>query len=199
MIVVGLTGSIAAGKTEAANVFRNNGVPVFDADAEVRDFYESPQGVAAVEKIVPQAIQNGHINRERLAEAVLGHHDQLARLEACVHPVIASRRSAFLETARSQGHTIVVFDVPLLFETGTDREVDVTLVVSAREDLRRNRALARPGMTIEKLKNIMARQMPDAEKRALADYVVENNGTREKLHAAVNRFLKEIRAKARDA
>ena len=175
MILVGLTGSIAMGKSTLAAILREMGVPVFDADAAVHAFYASPES-QAVEDAFPGVRAAGKIDRTKLASRVLGDAAAVGRLEAIVHPAVGRYRSAFLDAAVAQGRGFVVLDVPLLFETGGDRSVDVTVVVSTSPEAQRRRALARPGMSPEKLEAILARQMPDADKRRRAHVVVDTSG-----------------------
>jgi dephospho-CoA kinase len=191
VIVAGLTGSIAMGKTTVAKMFADEGAPVFDADAAVREFYRSP-GAKAVEAAFPGVIEDGEVNREKLASFVLGDPDALRRLEAIVHPEVARLRQAFLERAVSQGRRVVIVDVPLLIETAGDKSVDLVIVVSAGESEQRARALARPGMNEAKLEAILARQTPDAEKRRSAHYVIDTNGTHEQTRAQAGGLLRAI-------
>jgi dephospho-CoA kinase len=170
-LVLGLTGSIGMGKSTVAAMFAAEGVPVFDADAAVHRL-QGPAGrvVAAIEAAFPGTTGAGGVNRTALAEAVLGDEAAVRRLEAIVHPAVAEERAAFL--AAHALAPLVVLDVPLLFETGGDRLVDQVAVVSAAAAVQRARVLARPGMTEAKLAHILARQLPDADKRARADHVI---------------------------
>ena len=170
-ITLGLTGSIGMGKSTVAAMFLNAGIPVFDADAAVHRL-QGPGGrvVAAIEARFPSTTGAGGVNRTALAEAVLGDSDAMRALEAIVHPAVGEERAAFL--AAHEDAPLVVFDVPLLFETGGDKRVDKVAVVSAAAPVQRARVLARPGMTEAKLDAILARQLPDAEKRARADFVI---------------------------
>ncbi len=193
MIVAGLTGSIAMGKTTVAAMFAALGAPVFDADLAVRAFYRSP-GAAAVEAAFPGVVENGEVNREKLAAATLGDADALKRLEAIVHPEVGRLRQTFLQRARVEGRRAVVVDVPLLIETGGDRSVDLVLVVSAGEATQRARALARPGMSEAKLDALLARQTPDAEKRRRAHFVIDTSLTFEQTRAQAAGVLRAIAA-----
>ena len=193
MKVIGLTGSIAMGKSEVAQILRSIGIAVFDSDAEVHKFYESNDGVALINELIPPAIINGKVDRPTISAHVLKNPKLLSELEKHVHAEIRKRRDDFLASERQQAKEFAALDIPLLFETGAEKQVDVTLVVSSNPELQRARALARPGMTPEKLKMILARQMPDPEKRARADYVVENNGTKEELRSAVLSVIDQIR------
>jgi dephospho-CoA kinase len=193
VIVAGLTGSIAMGKTTVAAMFAALGAPVFDADLAVREFYRSP-GAAAVEAAFPGVLENGEVNREKLAAATLGDADALKRLEAIVHPEVGRLRQDFLERARVEGRRVVVVDVPLLVETGGDRRVDLVLVVSAGEAAQRARALARPGMSEAKLDALLARQAPDAEKRRRAHFVIDTSRSLEQTRAQAAGVLRAIAA-----
>ena len=170
-VTLGLTGSIGMGKSTVAAMFAEVGVPVFDADAAVHSL-QGPGGrvVAAIEAAFPETTGPEGVNRTALAEAVLGDLAAIARLEAIVHPAVGEERAAFLAAHRDA--RLVVFDVPLLFETGGDARVDKVAVVSAAAAVQRARVLARPGMTAAKLDAILARQLPDAVKRARADIVI---------------------------
>lgn len=188
MIVLGLTGSIGMGKSTVAQMFRDEGVPVFDADACVHRL-QGPGGalVAAIETAFPGNTGPEGVNRAALGKAVLGDDSAMRRLEAIVHPAVQAERTAFL-TAHA-GAPLVVVDVPLLFETGGDKAVDKVLVVSAEPSVQEARVLARPGMTKEKFAAILARQLPDAAKRARADHVIATDiplaETREKVRALI--------------
>jgi dephospho-CoA kinase len=172
MLVLGLTGSIGMGKSATAGMFRAEGVPVFDSDAEVHRLY---RGAAAplIEQAFPGVTLAGTVDRTRLGRAILDDAAALARLEAIVHPLVREARSAFLETARKSGVGIVVFDIPLLFETAAETEVDATVVVSAAPEVQRERVLARPGMNEAKFAALLSRQMSDVEKRRRAHFVID--------------------------
>ena len=184
MLKVGLTGSIGMGKSTVAAMFADMGVPVFDADAAVHRL-QGPAGrvVAAIEAAFPGTTGAGGVNRTALAEAVLGDTAAIKRLEAIVHPAVGEERAAFL-VARAAA-PLIVFDVPLLFEIGGDRAVDKVVVVSAAAPVQRARVLARPGMTAAKLDAILARQLPDADKRARADFVIPTDVSLAETRAAV--------------
>lgn len=188
MIVLGLTGSIGMGKSTVARMFADEGVPVFDADKEVREL-QGPGGalVAPIEAEFPGSTGPEGVKRAVLAEMVLHDRAVLDRLEAIVHPRVAQAREAFLEEHRDA--PLVVLDIPLLFETGGDRSVDKVAVVSADADVQRARTLARPDMTPEKFLRIMMHQLPDAEKRARADFVIPTDGPLEETRAAVRQIV----------
>jgi dephospho-CoA kinase len=171
MIVLGLTGSIGMGKSTVAAMFAELGVPVFDADAEVHKL-QGPGGalVAEIEAEFPDTTTKLGVDRTLLREAVLADPTAFTRLEAIIHPAVADARSAFLDTNRDR--PLVVLDVPLLFEAGGWKHVDKIAVVSAPPEVQRERVLARPGMTVARFEAILARQLPDAEKRARADFVI---------------------------
>jgi dephospho-CoA kinase len=173
MIILGLTGSIGMGKSETARMFKRLGVPVYDADAIVHALYRS--GGAAVDPIAerfPGSVIDGAVDRQALGRMVLGKPDELLALETIVHPLTGKAQITFLENARQARAALVVLDIPLLFETGADKRVDKILVVSAPPELQRARVLARDGMTEEKFNSILAKQIPDAQKRARADFVI---------------------------
>lgn len=171
-MTLGLTGSIGMGKSEAARMFRRLGVPVFDSDATVHRLL-GPGGaaVAAVEAAFPGVVKDGAVDRKALGAAVFGKPDDLRRLEAILHPMVRAARATFMRRARARRDRLVVFDVPLLFETGGERDCDAVMVVSAPAFVQRARVLARPGMTAEKFAAILDQQVPDAEKRRRADFV----------------------------
>ncbi|WP_137388664.1 dephospho-CoA kinase [Rhodoligotrophos defluvii] len=176
MIKIGLTGSIAMGKSATADMFRRLGIPVFDADAVVHELYRrGGEAVAPVAALFPEAVTNGAVDRTALGKAVLGDEAKIKALEAIVHPLVRAREAAFLLQAENAGEDLVVLDIPLLFESGQHGRVDCIVVVSAPAEVQRQRALARPGMTESKLQAIRARQLPDEEKRARADFVVDSS------------------------
>jgi dephospho-CoA kinase len=174
MFVLGLTGSLAMGKSTTARFFVEAGVPLHDADATVHRLYEG-DAVAAIEAAFPGTSINGKIDRVALSRQVVGDKTAMARLEAIVHPLVRAEEETFLRTARDAGAPVVVLDIPLLFEVGADRRVDAVVVVSAPTDVQRARALERPGMSEDKLSELLARQIPDAEKRRRADFVIDTS------------------------
>ena len=188
MITLGLTGSIGMGKSTVAKMFADEGVPMFDADAAVHRL-QGPEGalVEAIEAEFPGTTGPEGVNRGALAERVLGEPAALRRLEALVHPAVAREREAFL--AEHESAPLVVLDIPLLFEAGGSEQVDRIAVVSAPFEVQRQRVLARPGMTPEKFERILARQLPDAEKRARADFVISTGGSKDETRRAVRRIL----------
>ena len=193
MKTIGLTGSIGMGKSTVAAMFADEGVAVFDADAAVRAL-QGPDGplLPAIEAAFPGTTGPNGVDRTALGARVFGKPDSLRQLEAIVHPAVGEKRAAFL--ARHADDDMVVFDVPLLFETGGEANVDVTVVVSAAPDVQAGRVLARPGMTRERLTEILARQMPDAKKRSRADFVVPTDCPMDQTRAAVRRVIACVRA-----
>jgi dephospho-CoA kinase len=195
MMVIGLTGSIAMGKSTVSAMFAKLGVPTFDADDAVRDFYAG-DGARAVEAAFPGVVVSGQVDRERLGSRVLGDTEALHRLEGLVHPAVAEARSRFLERAAAAGRRLVIVDVPLLFETGGEANVDLVIVVSAPESIQRTRVLARAGMTEPKLDAILSRQMSDAEKRRRAHFIIDTRGAHESTRAVVAQFMRSTAALA---
>jgi dephospho-CoA kinase len=176
MLILGLTGSIGMGKSTTSAIFQAEGVPVYDSDAAVHALYAAGgAAVGPVEEAFPGVVVKGAIARAKLSAAVVGNSEALTMLEAIVHPLVGAHRIGFFETATAEGHEIVVLDIPLLFETGGEKKVDKVVVVSAPADVQRTRVLARPEMTPEKFEAILARQTPDAEKRARADFVIDTS------------------------
>lgn len=190
MIILGLTGSIGMGKSTVAKMFAEQGAPSFDSDAAVHALY-APGGaaVAQVEAAFPGVVRDGAVDRDALSARVVGDAAALRQLESIVHPLVRQAQAAFLEANRAAGATYVVLDIPLLFESGATRLVDKVVVASAPAELQRERVLARAGMTEEKFENILARQVPDAEKRARADFVIDTSGPFEATRAQVRAVL----------
>jgi dephospho-CoA kinase len=172
MIRLGLTGSIGMGKSTTAALFAEAGLPVNDADAVVHDLY-SGEAAPLVEEAFPGTTRNGSVDRAELSRRLAAQPADFKRLEAIVHPLVRQREASFLRRQIDAGKDIVVLDIPLLFESGATDRVDVTVVVSCDPQVQRDRVLARPGMTEEKFNLILSRQMPDGEKRARADYVID--------------------------
>lgn len=192
MIVAGLTGSIGMGKSTTAKMFADDGVPVHDADAVVHELYRGA-AVPLIESAFPGATVNGEVNRDELAKLVLGNPDALKRLEAIVHPLVRGAERAFLKNAYDAGHKVVILDIPLLFETGGDGRVDAIIVVTAPAAVQRRRVLARQGMTEDRFEKILARQMPDAEKRRRADYLVDSGRGFDDARRQVAEILENLR------
>jgi dephospho-CoA kinase len=193
VIVLGLTGSIGMGKSTTAALFREAGIPVQDADQVVADLYaKGGTAVGPVGEAFPGVVKDGAVDREALASQVLGNPEALARLEAIVHPLVKAERSAFLAKAEAQGAKVAVLEVQLLFEVGVHEDTDAVVVVSAPEDLQRERVLARPRMTAERLEQILARQLPDAEKRSKADFIIDTGRGLEAAREQVKAVLEKV-------
>jgi len=191
MFILGLTGSIGMGKTTTARLFADEGVPVHDSDAVVHRLYEN-DAVAAIEAAFPGAAVNGKIDRQKLGAMVVNDAAALKRLEGIVHPLVRQSETKFLEAARAKGETIVLLDIPLLYETGGEKRVDAVVVVTAPADIQRQRVLERPGMTPAKLDSLLTKQMPDAEKRSRADFIVDSGGGLDSARQQVRDILRKI-------
>jgi len=195
---IGLTGSIGMGKSETAKLFARLGVPIYDADAAVHMLYEkNGAAVAPVGEAFPGCVKDGRIDRKALGEIVMGDAVALARLEAIVHPLVLEVEQAFLARAKAQGADLVVLDIPLLFETGAERRFDAVVAVSAPQAVQWARVMARPGMSEERFARILSRQLPDAEKRARADYVVDTGRGLEAAFDQVRQIVEELQARAK--
>ena len=192
MFVLGLTGSLAMGKSATAKMFVEEGVPVHDADAVVHKLYEG-EATAAIEEAFPGTTTNGKVDRDKLAQRVLGDVAAIKKLEAIVHPMVHAASAKFLAEAEQRGAAVAVLDVPLLFETGGDKRCDAVVVVSAPAEMQRERAFRRPGMTDDKLAAILAKQMPDEEKRRRADFVVDTSQGFDYARAQVRDIVKRVR------
>lgn len=198
VFVVGLTGSIGMGKSAVSDMIRRTGVPVWDADAAVHELYAAGgKAVAPVRTRFPDTIADGAVDRDALSKQVIGNNDAIRDLERIVHPLVGEHRQTFFATAEADGHDLVVVDVPLLFETGGNERMDHVVVVSARAEQQRERVLARPGMTADKFEAILARQVPDAEKRRKADDVIDTSTTLEETEETVILLIERLREKAR--
>jgi dephospho-CoA kinase len=191
MFILGLTGSLGMGKSTTARFFAEEGVPVHDADAVVHRLYDG-EAAAAIEAAFPGTAASGKVDRDRLAARVLGDSAALKRLEAIVHPLVQEAERRLLAEAEARGEKVAVLDIPLLFETGGEKRVDAVVVVSAPPDVQRSRALERPGMTVDKLGAILAKQMPDDEKRRRADFVVDTSRGFEAARADVRAILDAV-------
>jgi len=188
MIVLGLTGSIGMGKSTTAKLFAEAGVPVYDADAAVHLLYEG-EAAPAIEASFPGTTENGRVDRDRLSARVVHDPAAMKKLEEIVHPMLGASRQKFLRDAERSGAPVAVIDVPLLFETGGEKRVDAVVVVTTTAELQRKRILARPNMTEEKLQAILVRQMPDAEKRKRAHFVVDTSHGLDPVRARIRDIL----------
>lgn len=195
MIKLGLTGSIGMGKSTTAEMFADLGVPVHDADKTVHRLY-SGRAAPLVEKAFPGTVTAGTVDRARLAEAVLADPQAIKRLEGIVHPLVREEEENFLRENEAAGTPFVVLDIPLLFETGAENRVDRIIVVSAGPDIQRERVMRRHGMTEEKFKAILSRQVSDEEKRRRADYIVDTSRGKDDARAQVRQIVEELRKQA---
>ena len=191
MLIVGLTGSIGMGKSTVAARFRHHGIAVFDADAEVHRLYDGA-AAPAIEAAFPGSARAGKVDRQKLAQAVIAKPDGFACLEAIVHPLVFAAERAFLHAQVAKGAPVAVLEIPLLLETGGAARVDVVVVVSAPADKQRERVLRRPNMTPEKLEQVLKRQMPDAEKRSQADFIVDTGGSFAEADAQVDNIVESL-------
>ncbi|QGM47083.1 dephospho-CoA kinase [Methylocystis heyeri] len=192
MILVGLTGSIGMGKSATAEIFRSEGAPVYDSDRLVHEIYA---GAAAqeIEKAFPGSTREGAVDRSLLSRMVLNDPEAMKRLEAIVHPLVWEGRRKFLEEQERLGQDVAVLDIPLLFETGSEKDVDKIVVVTAPKSLQRERVLARPNMTEEKFEAILARQTPDEEKRRRADFIIHTDKGFDAAREEVRAILRALR------
>lgn len=195
MLVLGLTGSIGMGKSTTAAMFRDEGIPVHDSDAAVHELYRGA-AVPPVEAAFPGVTRDGTIDRDRLRARVLGDAEALQRLEKIVHPLVRAARDAFLAEGRARGEAVVVLDIPLLFEIGAERDCDCVVVVSAPEAVQKARVLARPGMTEPQFSAIKSKQVPDAEKRRRADWIIDTGSGFDAARDSVRRIVAEARGLA---
>jgi dephospho-CoA kinase len=194
MLLIGLTGSIGMGKSTAAARFRLKGVPVIDADAEVHKLYRGA-AVSPIEAAFPGTTANGEVDRARLAKALLADPSGFKTLEKIAHPLVLAAEKKLLRDAAAGGAQMAVLEIPLLYETGGEKRVDVVVVVSAPPDKQRERVMARPGMTSEKLDQLLSRQVPDADKRARADFVVDTGGTIPETEAQVDKIIESLKGR----
>jgi dephospho-CoA kinase len=195
MLVVGLTGSIGMGKSTVAARLRALGIGVCDADAEVHKLYEGA-AVAPIEAAFPGATRGGRVDRAKLAQALLDKPDRFKQLEAIVHPLVFEAERTFLRAEAARGASFAVLEIPLLLETGGERRVDVVVVCSAPAEAQRTRVMQRPGMTAQKLDQLLARQVPDGEKRRRADFVVDTGGSFAETDAQVDKIVESLKGRA---
>jgi dephospho-CoA kinase len=191
MIVLGLTGSIGMGKSTTAKMFKDAGVPVHDSDETVHRLYAG-KAAALIEEAFPGTVRDGAVDRGLLAAKVLGRPEAMKKLEAIIHPLVRADADTFVARHRAEGAPLVVLDIPLLFETGGSGRVDKVVVVTAPPEIQRERVLARPGMTEEKLDAILAKQVPDAEKRRQADFIIDSSQGMEAARAEVARIIADL-------
>jgi dephospho-CoA kinase len=191
MLLLGLTGSIGMGKTTTARFFAEAGVPVLDADAVVHALYDG-EAVAPIERAFPGTSRNGRVDRAELSRRVLDDPAALRTLEAIVHPLVRAAQVRFITDAERSGAPVAVLDIPLLFETGGEHRVDAVVVVTAPPEMQRTRTLERPGMTLEKFEALLAKQVPDTEKRRRADFVVDTSQGFDSARAQVRAILASV-------
>jgi dephospho-CoA kinase len=191
MLVIGLTGGIGMGKSAAAEHFARRSIPVFNADACVHRLYEG-EAVPAIEAAFPGVARDGRVDRKLLAKQVTGHPERLKKLESIVHPMVVKAEIDFLREQESKGVKLAVLEIPLLFETGAEKRVDVTIVVSAPSKVQRERVLARSGMTVEKLEHLLARQLSDKERRTRADFVINSGTSLKEMHVDLDQLIESL-------
>lgn len=191
MIVLGLTGSIGMGKSTTAKMFAEAGVPVHDSDEAVHRLYAG-EAAPLIEAAFPGTVKDGAVDRAELSRHVLGDATALKKLEGIIHPLVRADANAFIERSRADGAPIAVLDIPLLFETNGRGRVDKVVVVTASSEVQRERVLARPGMTEQKFEAILAKQVPDAEKRKLADYIIDTGSGLEAAREAVRSIIDDL-------
>ena len=194
MLVIGLTGGIGMGKSAAADRFADHDIPVFNADACVHRLYEG-DAVGPIEAAFPGVTRKGRVDRKLLSERIAGSPERLRQLEQVVHPLVIEAELDFLRAQEDKGAALAVLEIPLLFETGADARVDVTVVVSAPHDVQRSRVLARPGMTADKLEHLLARQLTDAERQARADFVVDSGTSLEDMRIEIDRLIESLKSR----
>jgi len=194
LLVVGLTGSIGMGKSTVGEMLRNLGIPVHDVDAEVyRVYAKGGVAVEPIRAVFPDAVVDDQVDRARLSKLVVGNEAEFKKLDAITHPLLAKGRTDFFEAATRDGHTLVVLDVPLIFETGGEKNFDKIVVVSSPKEIQKARVLKRENMTEDKFEAILARQVPDADKRARADYVINTNCPKEATFEQVKALVDDLK------
>lgn len=192
MRIIGLTGSIGMGKTTTAEMFNKHGVPTIDADQIVHQLYEN-EAVALIEDAFPGTTDGKTVDREKLSAFVIGQPDSFKKLEAIIHPLVRQKQDEFVKSHREQGADLVLLDIPLLFETGAQSRVDIIVVVTCDPEIQKKRVLARKNMNIDKFNAILKKQLPDAEKRKLADHIVDTSVSFEETEAQVIALLSNLR------
>lgn len=197
MIVIGLTGSIGMGKSTTAEMFKAAGVPVISADEIVHELYRT-DAVELIEAAFPGSTVGGIVDRQALSAVLLRDPAGFKQLETIIHPLVREREHAFLDKVRLEGHAMALLDIPLLYETGGEKRVDIVVVVSCDQDIQRQRVMARPGMTQDKFEAILARQVPDAEKRARADFVIDTGKGLEPARQQVADIISKLGGERRD-
>lgn len=194
-VFLGLTGSVGMGKSTTASMFKDEGVPVYDADATVHHLYENEAAVL-IEEAFPGTTGPAGVDRKKLSDRVIGDEQAMQRLEKIIHPLVRREELSFRKRAEAAGAICAVFDIPLLFETGREAHFDKIVVVTAPADIQRSRVMARPGMSEEKFTAILARQLPDGEKRKRADYLIDTSGGMEQARKDVLKIISDIQQQA---
>lgn len=192
MKIIGLTGSIGMGKTTTAEMFKKHGVPTIDADQIVHQLYEN-EAVTLIEEAFPGTTDGKTVDREKLSAFVIGQPDSFKKLEAIIHPLVRQKQDEFIKSHREQGSDIVLLDIPLLFETGAQSRVDIVVVVTCDPEIQKKRVLARKNMNIDKFNAILKKQLPDSEKRKLADHIVDTSVSFAETEAQVIALLSNLR------
>lgn len=192
MKVIGLTGGIATGKSEATKIIRKLNIPVFDADAAVHDIYQNGTGARHLKALCPEAIEEDRVDRKKLSQLIAYHPTLLKQIETVVHPLVRQAENEFLTESRRTQHKLVVIDSPLLIETGHHKDMDATILIDATPETQRSRAMLRPGMTEEKFNMINSKQMSSSERRQHSNYIIENNGTLADLEIHILKIFKEL-------
>lgn len=193
MKIIGLTGSIGMGKTTTAKMFEKHGVPIIGADDIVHALYEN-EAVSLIEQAFPGTTSDGTVDRSALSDAVVGHADHFKRLEAIIHPLVRQKQDEFIAHHQEKAAELVLLDIPLLFETGAQSRVDLVVVVTCSADIQRKRVLARPNMSEEKFELILKKQLPDLDKRNLADHIVDTSENLQKTEAQVVELIEQLKA-----
>lgn len=200
MLIIGLTGSIAMGKSTVAKMLLDNGIPMISADQIVHDLYEN-EAVSLIEQLFPGSTENNLVNREKLLSLLLKEEDGFKKLENLIHPLVRQKEWEFIKENKVKGSDIVAIEIPLLFETGAEKLMDAVLLASAPPEVQKQRVMARPGMTTEKFKTLLAKQMPDAEKRKKADFIVDTSCSLEETEDQLKQIIaiiKKNKSKAYD-
>ncbi|QEE08328.1 dephospho-CoA kinase [Bartonella kosoyi] len=194
MKIIGLTGSIAMGKSTVADFFKQAGISVFSADEAVQKLYKSEPAVSRIERIFPGVVENGEVNRLKLSEILIDDKEKLQTLEKIIHPLVQKKEKEFIDTARHHGEKLVILDIPLLFEKNGESRVDSVIVVSAPPEIQKERVMIRQGMNEKKFAFINARQMPDEKKRERADFIIDTGkdleNTRQQVFDVIKKLLK---------
>lgn len=201
MLIIGLTGSIAMGKSTIAAMLEKNGIPIISADKIVHDLYRE-EAVPLIEKAFPGSTENGQVNREKLLKLLLNEEEGFKKLENLIHPLVRQKEWEFIKEQKDKSAEIIAIEIPLLFETGADKLLDAVLLASAPADVQKQRVMQRPGMTTEKFKTLLAKQMPDAEKREKADFIVDTSCSMEETEDQLKEIivsLKQQQPRAYDA